>query len=203
MHGGHERGGRVLVVADGGHGPLAGALSADGHEVDTRLPAEALGPVPDVIVVVRADPAAAVLASLERRAQVPVAPVIVLSGAAPPKVRASLLRAGAHTCLRDPVDPGELLAAVAGALAVKRSRDAEPEAEGLTDPVTGLGNRRSESASSTSSSPARRATATRSRWWRAASTASRRSPRRTAPRRPTPSCTTPARASPARCAAAT
>ena len=141
MHGGHERGGRVLVVADGGHGPLAGALSADGHEVDTRLPAEALGPSPDVIVVVRADPAAAVLASLERRAQVPVAPVIVLSGAAPPKVRASLLRAGAHTCLRDPVDPGELLAAVAGALAVKRSRDAEPEAEGLTDPVTGLGNR--------------------------------------------------------------
>ena len=46
----------------------------------------------------------------------PVAPVIVLSGAAPAKVRASLLRAGAHTCLRDPVDPGELMAAVAAAL---------------------------------------------------------------------------------------
>jgi two-component system, cell cycle response regulator len=135
-------GGRVLVVAEGGHEPLVRALSADGHDVDARLPAEALGPPPDVIVVVRADPAAAVLAALERRARVPVAPVIVLSGAAPPKVRASLLRSGAHTCLQDPVDPGELLAAVAGAIAVKRARDSEPEAEGLTDPVTGLGNQR-------------------------------------------------------------
>src|SRR5215207_11337280 len=116
--------GRVLVVAEGGHEPLVRALAGDGHEADGRLPAEALGPPPDVIVVVRADPAAAVLATLERRAQVPVAPVIVLSGAAPAKVRASLLRAGAQTCLPDPVDPGELLAAVAGALAVKRSRDA-------------------------------------------------------------------------------
>jgi two-component system cell cycle response regulator len=142
MHGGPERGGRVLVVAEGGHGPLVRALAAEGHEVDTRLPAEALGETPDVIVVVRPDPAAAVLATLARRARLPVAPVIVLSGAAPPKVRASLLRAGAHTCLRDPVDPAELLAAVAGALAVKRSRDAEPDGEGLTDPVTGLGNRR-------------------------------------------------------------
>jgi len=135
-------GGRVLVVAEGGHEPLVRALGAEGHEADARLPAEALGPAPDVIVVVRADPAAAVLAALERRAHVPVAPVIVLSGSAPAKVRASLLRAGAHTCLQDPVDPGELMAAVAGALAVKRSRDAEPEPEGLTDPVTGLGNRR-------------------------------------------------------------
>src|SRR5829696_6697328 len=134
-------GGRVLVVAEGGHEPLVRALAAEGHDVSARLPAEALGPPPDVIVVVRADPAAAVLAALERRAQVPVAPVIVLSGAAPPKVRASLLRAGAHTCLPDPVDPGELLAAVAGALAVKRSRDGGPDPEGLTDPVTGLGER--------------------------------------------------------------
>jgi len=129
-------------VAEGGHEPLLRALSADGHDVSARLPAEALGPNPDVIVVVRADPAAAVLAALERRARLPVAPVIVLSGAAPAKVRASLLRAGAHTCLQDPVDPGELLAAVSGALAVKRARDAEPEAEGVSDPVTGLGNRR-------------------------------------------------------------
>ena len=142
MEGGPDGGGRVLVVAEGGHEPLVRALSAEGHEADARLPAEALGPPPDVVVVVRADPAAAVLAALERRARVPVAPVIVLSGAAPAKVRASLLRAGAHTCLRDPVDPGELLAAVAGALAVKRSRDVDPEPEGLTDPVTGLGNRR-------------------------------------------------------------
>jgi diguanylate cyclase (GGDEF)-like protein len=134
--------GRVLVVAEGAHEPLVRALIAEGHEADGRLPAEALGPPPDVIVVVRADPAAAVLAALERRARVPVAPVIVLSGAAPAKVRASLLRAGAHTCLPDPVDPGELMATVAGALAVKRARDADPEAERLTDPVTGLGNRR-------------------------------------------------------------
>ena len=135
-------GGRVLVVAEGGHDPLVRVLSAEGHEVGARLPAEALGPPPDVIVVVGVDPAAAVLAALERRAQVPVAPVIVLSGGAPPKARASLLRAGAHTCLPDPVDPVELLAAVAAALAVKRSRDADPEPEGLTDPITGLGNRR-------------------------------------------------------------
>jgi two-component system, cell cycle response regulator len=136
-------GGRVLVVAEGGHEPLVRALSADGHEVDARLPAEAVGPPPDVIVVVRSDPAAAVLAALERRARLPVAPVIVLSGGASAKERAALLRAGAHTCLRDPVDPGELLAAVAGALAVKRARDAEPEQDGgLTDAVTGLGNRR-------------------------------------------------------------
>jgi two-component system, cell cycle response regulator len=135
-------GGRVLVVADGGHEPLVRALSEEGHEVEARLPAEALGPPPDVIVVVRADPAAAVLAALERRSRLPVAPVIVLSGAAPAKTRASLLRAGAHTCLQDPVDPGELLAAVAGALAVKRARGADADPEGLADPVTGLGNRR-------------------------------------------------------------
>jgi two-component system, cell cycle response regulator len=137
-------GGRVLVVAEGGQEPLVRALSAEGHEVDSRYPAEALGPTPDVVVVVRADPAAAVLAALERRARLPVAPVIVLSGVAPPRVRASLLRSGAHTCLQDPVDPGELLAAVGAAIAVKRARDVEPpEAEGgLTDPVTGLGNRR-------------------------------------------------------------
>ena len=60
-------GGRVLVVAEGGHEPLVRALSAEGHEVDARLPAEALGPTPDAVVVVRADPAAAVLAALERR----------------------------------------------------------------------------------------------------------------------------------------
>ena len=114
-----------------------------GTTADARLPAEALGPVPDAVVVVRADPAAAVLAALERRARLPVAPVIVLSGAAPARVRASLLRSGAHTCLQDPVDPGELLAAVAGAIAVKRARDVEPAEEGgLSDPVTGLGNRR-------------------------------------------------------------
>ena len=136
-------GGRVLVVAEGGHEPLVRALAADGHEADARLPAEALGPPPDVIVVVRSDPAAAVLAALERRARLPVAPVIVLSGAVSPKERAGLLRAGAHTCLPDPVHPDELLAAVAGALAIQRSRDASgDEPESLSDAVTGLGNRR-------------------------------------------------------------
>jgi len=137
-----EGSGRVLVVAEGGHEPLIRALAAEGHEAEGRLPAEALGPPPDVVVVVRADPAAAVLAALERRSHLPVAPVIVLSGAAPAKTRASLLRAGAHTCLQDPVDPRELLAAVAGALAVKRARDTEPDAGGFTDPITGLGNQR-------------------------------------------------------------
>jgi len=44
--------------------------------------------------------------------------------------------------MADPVDPAELLAAVAGALAVRRSREAPAEPEGLTDPVTGLGNQR-------------------------------------------------------------
>ena len=166
MHGGHGCGGRVLVVAEGGHEPLVRALAADGHEVDARLPAEAFGPPPDVIVVVRADPAAAVLAALERRARLPVSPVIVLSGAAPAKVRASLLRSGAHTCLQDPVDPGELLAAVAGALAVKRSRDADPDPRASPIPSPASATAASASASSTSSSPARPATATRSRWSR-------------------------------------
>ena len=43
-HGGRTRGRRrVLVVAEGGHEPLVRALSAEGHEADARLPAEALG----------------------------------------------------------------------------------------------------------------------------------------------------------------
>jgi len=135
-----EPGGRVLVVAESGHEPLVRVLSAEGHDVDTRLPASALGPPPDVVVAVRASSGAAVLASLERRFRLPVAPVIVLSGGASPKERAGLLRAGAHTCLPDPLDPDELRAAVAGALAIQRSRNAS--AEELADPLTGLGNRR-------------------------------------------------------------
>src|ERR671925_523316 len=63
MHGGAEPGGRVLVVAEGGHEPLVRALTAEGHSVGARLPAEALGPEPEVIVVVRADPAASASAS--------------------------------------------------------------------------------------------------------------------------------------------
>jgi diguanylate cyclase (GGDEF)-like protein len=141
MQGGAEPGGRVLVVAEGGHEPLVRALAAEGHEVEARLPASALGPPPEVVVAVRASSGAAVLAALERRHRIPVAPVIVLSGAAPPRERAGLLRAGAHTCLPDPVHPDELLAAVAGALAIQRSRSAGTP-EGLTDALTGLGNRR-------------------------------------------------------------
>jgi diguanylate cyclase (GGDEF)-like protein len=93
------------------------------------------------VVAVRASSGAAILTVLERRHRLPVAPVIVLSGAVAPAERAGLLRAGAHTCLPDPVHPGELLAAVDAALAVKRSREDE-EPEGLTDSLTGLGNRR-------------------------------------------------------------
>jgi len=143
MQAGAEPGGRVLVVAEGGHEPLVRALSAEGHDVEARLPASALGVTPDVVVAVRAASGAAVLAALERRHRLPIAPVIVLSGAVSPKQRAGLLRAGAHTCLPDPVHPDELLAAVAGALAIQRSRDAGAEGpEGLTDSLTGLGNRR-------------------------------------------------------------
>jgi two-component system cell cycle response regulator len=137
-----EPGGRVLVVAEGGHEGLARALEAEGHEVDSRLPAAALGPAPDVVVAVRASSGAAVLVAHERRHRLPIAPVIVLSGAAPPAERAGLLRAGAHACLPDPVHPAELLAAVAGALAIQRSRDASGTPEALTDALTGLGNRR-------------------------------------------------------------
>jgi two-component system, cell cycle response regulator len=136
-----EAGGRVLVVAESGHESLVRVLSAEGHDVDTRLPASALGPPPDVVVAVRASSGAAVLASLERRFRLPVAPVIVLSGDVSPKERAGLLRAGAHTCLPDPVHPDELLAAVAGALAIQRSRASEGP-ERLSDALTGLGNRR-------------------------------------------------------------
>jgi two-component system, cell cycle response regulator len=143
MQAGAEPGGRVTVVAESGHEPLVRALSDEGHEVETRLPASALGAAPDVVVAVRASSGAAVLAALERRHRLPVAPVIVLSGAVSPKKRAGLLRAGAHTCLPDPVHPDELLAAVAGALAIQRSRNASAEdPEGLSDALTGLGNRR-------------------------------------------------------------
>ena len=143
MQAGPEPGGRVLVVAESGHEPLARALAAEGHEVESRLPASALGPLPDVVVAVRASSGAAVLAALERRHRLPAAPVIVLSGAVPPSERAGLLRAGAHTCLPDPVHPAELLAAVAGALAIQRSRNVSTEGpEGLSDALTGLGNRR-------------------------------------------------------------
>ena len=142
MQAGAEPGGRVLVVAESGHEPLVRALSAEGHDVETRLPASALGEPPDVVVAVRAPSGAAVLAALERRHRLPIAPVIVLSGGVSPKERAGLLRAGAHTCLPDPVHPDELLAAVAGALAIQRSRDAGAEGEGLSVSLTGLGNRR-------------------------------------------------------------
>ncbi len=143
MQAGAEAGGRVLVVAESGHEPLVRALVAEGHDVDTRLPASALGPAPDVVVAVRASSGAAVLAALARRHRLPVAPVIVLSGAVPPGERAGLLRAGAHTCLPDPVHPAELLAAVAGALAIQRSRTTgADDPEGLSDSLTGLGNRR-------------------------------------------------------------
>ena len=80
MQAGAEPGGRVLVVAESGHEPLVRALTAEGHEVETRLPASALGAPPDVVVAVRASSGAAVLAALERRPRLPVAPVIVLSG---------------------------------------------------------------------------------------------------------------------------
>jgi two-component system, cell cycle response regulator len=143
MQAGAETGGRITVVAESGHEPLVRALSAEGHAVETRSPASALGEPPDVVVAVRASSGAAVLAALERRHRLPIAPVIVLSGAVAPKERAGLLRAGAHTCLPDPVHPDELLAAVAGALAIQRSRNASAEdPEGLSDALTGLGNRR-------------------------------------------------------------
>jgi two-component system cell cycle response regulator len=143
MEAGAAPGGRVTVVAENGAEPLVRALEGEGHQVETRLPAAALGPPPDVVVAVRASSGAAVLAALERRHRIPVAPVIVLSGAVPAGERAGLLRAGAHTCLADPVHPDELLAAVAGALAIQRSRNASAEEpEGLSDSVTGLGNRR-------------------------------------------------------------
>src|SRR5215218_6490691 len=137
-----EAAGRVLVVAEAGHEPIVRALAQEGHTVEARAPAEALGPAPDVVIAVRADAGAAVLAVLDRHHGLPVAPVIVLTGAISPGERAGLLRAGAHTCLPDPVHPEELLAAVGGALAVRRSRLAPAEPEGLTDPLTGLGNRR-------------------------------------------------------------
>jgi two-component system cell cycle response regulator len=103
---------------------------------------------PDAVVVVRAEPAAAVLDALPRRRGLAAAAVVVLSGGAGPDARAELLRAGAHACVGDPVTPVELRAVVEGALAVKRCSDAldaasrEHERQALTDPLTGLGNRR-------------------------------------------------------------
>ena len=89
---------------------------------------------------------------------------------------------------------------MAAALAVKRARDGDPEAEGLTDPVTGLGNRRLGEreldlfvARSTRHGHALSLVKARLDGFDA----------RSRPAPPTRCCTTPAPASPARCAAAT
>ena len=164
MQAGSELGGRVLVVAESGHEPLVRALTAEGHEVETRLPASALGEPPEVVVAVRAPPAPRSSPRSSGANRLPIAPVIVLSGAVPPKERAGLLRAGAHTCLPDPVIPTSCSPrwrarspSSAAAMPARKS----PRGSRTWSPASATAA--SASASSTSSSRARPATGTRSR----------------------------------------
>ena len=144
MEAGAEPGGRVLVVAEGGHEPLVRALAAEGHEVDTRLPASALGPGARRRRGVRAASGAAVLAALERRD----AP----AGRAGDRAqRRGAAAASAPACCapaRTPACPTRCIPASCSPRWRARSPSsaaATPSAaepEGLSDPVTGLGNRR-------------------------------------------------------------
>jgi two-component system cell cycle response regulator len=135
MDGGGQPEGLVLVVEDapGQHAALVRALAGREHRVIACQGAEALDRLqaeePDVVLVDRAGAIAVLDAS-------PV-PVIVLAGSSGAEERAAMLAAGAAACLPDPLDPVELEGYIQVALRFRRL-----ERLSLTDPVTGLGNRR-------------------------------------------------------------
>jgi len=135
MDAGGQPEGLVLVVEDapGQHAALVRALAGREHRVIACPRAEAFDRLqaqePDVVLVGRAGATAVLDAS-------PV-PVIVLAGSSGADERAALLAAGAGACLPDPLDPVELEGYIQVALRFRRL-----ERLSLTDPVTGLGNRR-------------------------------------------------------------
>jgi two-component system cell cycle response regulator len=125
----------VLVIEDvaGEHRALERALGARGHNVlaCTRAKARKLleSESADVVIVGLQDVRAVLDAS--------TVPVVVLSGAAGADERAELLSAGASACVPDPLDPVELEGYIQVAMRFRRL-----ERLSLTDPLTGLGNRR-------------------------------------------------------------
>lgn len=135
MEGFLEPEGSVLVIEDaaGEHGALERALAGRGHNVLACSRSEATklleSEQADVVIVGLAG-AWSVLAAA------PV-PVVVLTGTAGPDERAALLAAGASACVADPLDPVELEGYIQVAMRFRRL-----ERLSLTDPLTGLGNRR-------------------------------------------------------------
>jgi diguanylate cyclase (GGDEF)-like protein len=135
MEGLVEPEGSVLVLEDvaGEHGALERALSGRGHNVLAVLGSEATklleNEQADVVIVGLAGAGSVLEAS-------PV-PVVVLTGAAGPDERAALLAAGASACVPDPLDPVELEGYIQVAMRFRKL-----ERLSLTDPLTGLGNRR-------------------------------------------------------------
>lgn len=135
MEGLIEPDGSVLVIEDvaGEHGALERALAGRGHNVLACLRPEATkllaADQADVVIVGRED-ARSLLAGAS-------IPVVVLTGTAGPDERAALLAAGASACVPDPLDPVELEGYIQVAMRFRRL-----ELLSLTDPLTGLGNRR-------------------------------------------------------------
>jgi diguanylate cyclase (GGDEF)-like protein len=127
--------GGVLVIEDvaGEHGALERALAGRGHNVLACPRSEATklleSDQADVVIVGLTD-ARTVLAGAS-------VPVVVLTGTAGPDERAALLAAGASACVPDPLDPVELEGYIQVAMRFRRL-----ERLSLTDPLTGLGNRR-------------------------------------------------------------
>jgi diguanylate cyclase (GGDEF)-like protein len=135
MEGLAEPEGSVLVIEDvaGEHGALERALAGRGHNVLACSRSEAMKMLEseqaDVVIVGLTD-ARTVLAGA-------TVPVVVLTGSAGPDERAALLAAGASACVPDPLDPVELEGYIQVAMRFRRL-----ERLSLSDPLTGLGNRR-------------------------------------------------------------
>jgi len=138
--------GEVLVVedAEGEHAHLRRALAQRGHRVAaTRsedAPARIEAERPDVVLV-GASRATALLDALPAEQGVTLVPVLVLCEGEDVEERVALLRAGALRCFAARPDPLELEAQVGAAVAVGRRYSLLRELA-LTDPLTGLGNRR-------------------------------------------------------------
>ena len=138
--------GAVLVVedAEGEHAHLRRALAHRGYRVSASAgeaaPARIEAERPDVVLV-GAAPAPALLGALPREQGATLVPVLVLCASEDTEGRVALLHAGAMNCLPDRPDPLELDALVGAAVAVGRRYAALRELA-LTDPLTGLGNRR-------------------------------------------------------------
>ncbi len=150
---------RILIV-DGCAAEAAGlarALSRDGHRVEVAAdPAAAASalraePAPDLLLLDLAFPhldAGALLGGLERSDRRGVLPVIAIAAQGDAEGRARALRAGADDAVARPCAPEEVAARAAALLRLRaahqRLREANQELtrRSITDPLTGLFNRR-------------------------------------------------------------